>query len=499
MKEGAPPLITLRLSVMMFLQFFLWGAWYVTPYLFLGKINFSGTEIGWTYSVGPIAGMISPFFVGMFADRFFATERIMGVLHLLGGAIMLAAASYMGTTEPQPLLVNLIFFGHMLCYYPTLALTNTLSLHNMTDAEKQFPWIRVWGTIGWIAAGVFIGMLGWDADIKMFYVAGVAALVMGAYSFTLPHTPPPSAGKEVSVRELVGLDALILLKNPSYATFMLSSFLICIPLAFYYQMAGKFADSAGLASPAFKMTFGQMSEIFFMLVMPFFFARLGVKWMLFVGMLAWVIRYGLFALGADDRIAWMVLSGIILHGICYDFFFVTGQIYTDKVAPSAIRGQAQGMLVLFTIGLGMFIGAQVAGRVENHYTLALSNKPEDQARAKELNAQIKAIEETKVKPAQDKIEELMGLKGKPPHERFLLQLTGGDGQNSGEIAKLNEELAVHREERSRLVIQLVKWRSVWMFPAVFAGIIMVFFVLIFRDNTTSAAKAPTEEIPPPGH
>lgn len=495
MKEGAPPLITLRLSVMMFLQFFLWGAWYVTPYLFLGKINFSGTEIGWTYSVGPIAGMISPFFVGMFADRFFATERIMGVLHLLGGMIMLAAAFYMGTATPSPLLVNLIFFGHMLCYFPTLALTNTLALHNMTDAEKQFPWIRVWGTIGWIAAGVCIGMLGWDADIKMFYVAGFAALLMGLYSFTLPHTPPPSAGKQVSVRELIGLDALVLLKNPSYATFMFSSFLICIPLAFYYQMAGKFADSAGLASPAFKMTFGQMSEIFFMLVMPFFFARLGVKWMLFVGMLAWVIRYGLFALGADDRIAWMVLTGIILHGICYDFFFVTGQIYTDKVAPPSIRGQAQGMLVLFTIGLGMFIGAQVAGRVENYYTLDKSSDKADLAKAKELQEQIKAIEETKMKPVQDKIEDLMGLKGKAPHERFLIQLSGGSGKNADEIAALNQEVAKFRDERSKLVIQLVKWRQVWTFPAIFAGVIMVIFVLVFRDNGARG----TAEIPPPGH
>ncbi len=500
MKEGAPPLITLRLSVMMFLQFFLWGAWYVTPYLFLGKINFSGTEIGWTYSVGPIAGMISPFFVGMFADRFFATERIMGVLHLLGGTIMLGAAFYMGTNAPSPLLVNLIFFGHMLCYYPTLALTNTLSLHNMTDAEKQFPWIRVWGTIGWIAAGVCIGLLGWDADIKMFYVAGFAAILMGLYSFTLPHTPPPSAGKEVSVRELIGLDALILLKNPSYATFMFSSFLICIPLAFYYQMAGKFADSAGLASPAFKMTFGQMSEIFFMLVMPFFFARLGVKWMLFVGMLAWVIRYGLFALGADDRVAWMVLSGIILHGICYDFFFVTGQIYTDKVAPPAIRGQAQGMLVLFTIGLGMFIGAQVAGRVENYYTLDKSSAMADQTKAKELQDQIKVIEDTKIKPAQDKIEDLMGLTGKSPLERFFIQLAGSSGENAAEIAKLNLELAEHRDERSKLVIQLVNWRNVWTFPAIFAAIIMAFFVLVFRDNgTRGSGGAPEEEFPLPGH
>ena len=191
---------------------------------------------------------------------------------------------------------------------------------------------------------------------------------MGIYSFFLPHTPPPAAGQKVTARELLGIDALVLLKDPSYLIFMVSSFLICIPLAFYYQLATKFITTAGLANPAFKMSFGQMSEVFFMLVMPLFFARLGVKKMLLVGMLAWVVRYGLFALGADDGVTWMLIGGIVLHGICYDFFFVTGQIYTDNVAPKAIRSQAQGMLVLFTLGLGMLIGAQVAGAVEVFFT-----------------------------------------------------------------------------------------------------------------------------------
>jgi len=266
----------------------------------------------------------------------------------------------------------LLFFGHMLCYFPTLSLTNSLALHNMTDPEKQFPLIRVFGTIGWIAAGIFVSLQGWDASVNLFYVAAFSAIVMGLYSFTLPHTPPPSKGKAVSFSQIMGFEALVLFRRPAFLVFMLCSFLVCIPLAFYYQMAGKFIAQGELAHPAFKMGFGQWSEIIFMLLMPLFFARLGVKWMLFVGMLAWVIRYALFALGADDGVMWMLLAGIVLHGICYDFFFVTGQIYTDRVAPKEIRGQAQGLLVLCTLGLGMLIGAQVAGRVEEAYTPAAS-------------------------------------------------------------------------------------------------------------------------------
>lgn len=357
-----------RLSVMMFLQFFVWGAWYVTAYLFLGKIGFAGPEIGWTYSVGPIAGIISPFFVGMIADRFFSTEKILGVLHLAGAALMYFATTMMTQATPSPTSINLVLFGHMLCYFPTLSLTNSLAMSNMTNPEKQFPLIRVFGTIGWIVPGVVISYYAWDDTINPFLISAAAGVVLGIYSFTLPHTPPPGAGKAITAREILGLDALVLLKRPSFLAFMVSSFLVCIPLAFYYQLATKYVNQSGISNPAFKMSFGQMSEIFFMIVMPIFFSKLGVKKMLLVGMLAWVIRYGLFASAADSKVEWMILAGIILHGICYDFFFVTGQIYTDKVAPSSIRGQAQGMLVLFTLGLGMLIGAQIAGQVEAAHT-----------------------------------------------------------------------------------------------------------------------------------
>jgi nucleoside transporter len=353
-----------QLAAMMFLQFFVWGAWYVTAYLFLGKIGFGGEEIGWTYSVGPIAGIVSPFFVGMVADRFFSTEKILGVLHLLGAAVMCLATFAMTTDNPSPMLINCILFGYMLCYFPTLSLTNSLAMHNLDNSEKQFPLIRVFGTIGWIIPGIIISKMNWDDNIQPFQLSAGCSAVLGLYCFSLPHTPPPLAGKAISVREILGLDALVLLKRPSFLTFMISSFLICIPLAFYYQLATKFIMQSGIENPAFKMSFGQMSEIFFMVVMPLFFARLGVKKMLLVGMFAWAVRYGLFAFGADAKIEWMLLAGILLHGICYDFFFVTGQIYTDKIAPASIRGQAQGMLVLFTLGLGMLIGAQVAGQVE---------------------------------------------------------------------------------------------------------------------------------------
>ena len=415
-----------RLAVMMFLQFFIWGAWYVTAYLFLGKIGFGGDQIKWTYSVGPIAGIISPFFVGMIADRFFATEKILGVLHLVGAGAMYLATLMMGRAEPSAAAINLILFAYMLCYFPTLSLTNSLTMHNLTSSEKYFPLIRVFGTIGWIVPGIIISLvMKWDNTIHPFQLSAACSAVLGVYCFSLPHTPPPLAGKKIAIREVFGLDALVLLKRPSYLIFMISSFLICIPLAFYYQMATKFVELSGIAKPAFKMSFGQMSEIVFMVVMPLFFARLGVKKMLLVGMLAWVVRYGLFALGADDKIEWMLLAGIILHGICYDFFFVTGQIYTDKVAPTSIRGQAQGMLVLFTLGLGMLIGAQVAGRVE------------------------------------------------------VLHTSG-----TGDAA-------------------VVAWRQLWALPAMAAGVIMVLFGILFRDDVPAeqitesdvARGAMAEELP----
>ena len=355
----APALVRTRLSVMMFLEFFLWGAWYVSmgPYLFA---NDMGGVVGWAYSVGPIAAIVSPFFLGIIADRFFATERVLGVMQILGG-VALCAAPWAASQSANMFIVAILL--HMLCYMPTLGLTNTLAFHNMTNAQKQFPLIRVWGTIGWIVANFVISDRGWDISPNMFYLAGGSALVMGLFSFTLPHTPPPAKGQAFSARDALGLDAIVLLKDRSFFVFVLCSFLICIPLAAYYALAGQFVGEVGFDKIAQTMSYGQMSEIVFMLVMPLFFARLGVKWMLLVGMGAWVARYGLFAGAADENIKWMVLTGVIIHGICYDFFFVTGQIYVDNEADPKIRGQAQGFLVLITQGLGMFIGAQFIGKL----------------------------------------------------------------------------------------------------------------------------------------
>ena len=353
-----------RLSVMMFLQFFIWGAWYVTVGIFMGESGM-GADTHWAYTVGPLAAVISPFFLGMIADRYFDVEKVLGVMHLLGGVAILAAPFMSGS----PTVFILLLALHMLCYMPTIGLTNTLAFHNITDQEKQFPLIRVFGTLGWIAAGVLVS-LGLNAETSAipFYVAGGASILMGFFSFTLPHTPPPAAGSgSVTAREILGLDALAKLRSRSFNVFILSSFLICIPLATYYNFAPIFANDVELTNVAFKMSFGQMSEVLFMVLMPFFFRRLGVKWMLVVGMGAWVLRYALFALAAPAGTVWMIMFGIILHGICYDFFFVTGQIYVDKKSTADIRGQAQGLLVLITLGLGMLIGAQVSGWLNNWF------------------------------------------------------------------------------------------------------------------------------------
>jgi nucleoside transporter len=347
-----------RLSAMMFLQFFVWGAWFVTAGNYMLKAGL-GDAIGWAYSVGPLAAILSPFLLGMLADRFFATDRVLGALHIAGGAVLFCVP-----LAQTPVAFTGLLFLHTGCYMPTLGLTNTLAFHNITNQEKQFPLIRVFGTLGWIVAGILVSkVLHADETALPFRIAGGAGVLLGLYCLTLPHTPPPAKGSKMAMRDLLCLDALALLKKPSFLVFIISSMLICIPLAAYYAYAPVFVNATGLADPAFKMSFGQMSEILFMLVMPLFFARLDVKKMLLAGMLAWVVRYGLFALGAPDGTLWMILAGIALHGICYDFFFVTGQIYVDKETPVAIRGQAQGLLILVTQGLGMLVGAQVSARL----------------------------------------------------------------------------------------------------------------------------------------
>jgi nucleoside transporter len=362
-------LMSARLSVMMFLQFFIWGAWYTTIAVYMTTHGME-TLTHWPYTVNPIAAVIAPFFLGLVADRYFATEKVLGVLHLLGGLVLLTVPQASGT----PALFILLLLLYNLFYMPTLGLANSLAFHNISDQERQFPMIRVFGTIGWIVAGLFISFVlsGFvtilpEQTALPLYTAAGASILLGLYSLTLPHTPPSGAGQAVSIRTILGIDAFRQLGSRPFYIFIASSLLICIPLAAYYNFTQIFLGAAGVTNIAATQTLGQMSEVVFMVLMPFFFIRLGVKWMLVVGMGAWVLRYALFAMAAPDAVFWMIVGGILLHGICYDFFFVTGQIYVDKKSTPAIRGQAQGFLIFVTYGVGMLIGAQVAGNVYNSF------------------------------------------------------------------------------------------------------------------------------------
>ncbi len=444
------PTIRIQLSIMMLLQFFVWGSWYVTGPNYLSTIGFKAEDFGTMYSVGPIAGMIAPFFVGMIADRFFAAQRVLGVMHLGGAALMFAATTMMKSAHPDPGTINMLFFGHMLTYYPTLALTNTIAMKCMTNPEKEFPGIRVLGTIGWIVAGLALTWLKFETSINMFYLTIGAGVLLGLFSFALPHTPPTATGP-LRVSQIIGLDALVMLKKPSYLIFMMSSMLICIPLAFYYQITSRVVEMTGLPIGQ-TMTYGQMSEIFFMLVMPLFFARLGVKWMLAVGMLAWVARYGMFALGAPDEVRWMIIGGIVIHGVCYDFFFVTGQIYTDQAAPKEIRAQAQGMLVLFTLGLGMAIGAKVAGKIEAQHTPEAAR-----TFAAQVTAKGAAIDLIKPKLATATGAEKTALEA--------------------QVQTLEAEKTALRKSE----LKAIEWKPLWGKPAIFAGIILLLFLALFRS------------------
>lgn len=356
--------LRLRLSSMMFLQYFVWGMWYVTMGTFMmTHLKVGAVEVGSAYATFSIGAIISPFFVGLVADRFFPSQRVLGVLHIAGAVVLF----FVGKVTEFSAFWWLILL-YTILYTPTISLANSISFRQMDNPGKQFPAVRVLGTIGWIAAGLLIGYLELDSSSLIFHVAAIASIALGVLSFMLPHTPP-NRTNNASWKSLLGLEALVLFKSRAFLLFFVLSILICIPLTFYYNFANPFLNDIGVSNAAGKMTLGQVSEALFMLLIPFLFAKLGVKRMLILSLVCWILRYLFFAFGDADNAMWMLLVGIALHGACYDFFFVTGQIYTEHVAGERIKNAAQGLITFATYGIGMFLGSYISGYLTEQYVI----------------------------------------------------------------------------------------------------------------------------------
>jgi len=444
------------LSVMMFLQFFVWGSWFAT--LSSAMENNSLKDfIGRAYESVPIAAIIAPLFLGLIADRLFNSERVMGVLMLVGGAIMCALPYVAAQGKESADLFLWLLFGHVICYMPTLGLGNTIAFTHI-PSQQDFPRIRVWGTIGWIAAGLVLGAMGWSNTFNIFWLGGISSIVLGVMCFALPATPPPMRGEPMDIRSLLMFDAWKLMADFNFLIFAVCSTLICIPLAFYYGQTAPYLSQIGFAEPGATMTIGQMSEIIFMLLIPFFFRKLGLKMMIMIGMGCWVLRYLLFSFGAPNQITWMILLAVALHGICYDFFFVTGFMYTDQKAPKAIRGQAQSLLVFLTQGVGMFFGFRIMG-AGDFLGIPLSWRPGGYG---------VPVDSLKY------VEALKTARGESESLGFFETFTRMFSRELPET--LDAEL---------LNSTMNQWGEFWIFPGILAGIVLVIFGFMFWDKAKS--------------
>jgi nucleoside transporter len=353
------------LGIMMFLEYFVWGSWYVTMGTYMGEnLHSTAFQVGVTYGALAIATMISPFFVGMVADRFFAAQRIMGTLHLIGAVLL-----FLSTRITNNGSFYWIILFYSLLYMPTIALSNSVAFHQMKDPGRQFPWIRVFGTLGWIASGLILGNLEWEKSSASFFLASSVSALLGIYSFFLPNTPPKGKTADSTASKALGTEAFVLFRNKSYTIFFIAAILVCIPLSFYYGFANPYLNEIGIKNAAGKMILGQVSEALFILAIPFLFNRIGVKNMLLMGMTAWILRYAFLGYGNANGNLWMLYLGIILHGVCYDFFFITGYMYTEKKAGEKIKSAAQGLFTFATYGVGMFIGTNFSGAIVDKYKL----------------------------------------------------------------------------------------------------------------------------------
>ena len=359
-----PISLRIRLSIMMFLNYFVWGCWYVTIGTYLtSTLKFSGTQTGAVFGTTALAAMISPFFVGLIADRYFASERVLMTLHLIGAGLL-----YLVTRVNSFGAVYVLMLAYCLCYFPTISLVNSITLRYVKDSGRDFPLIRVFATLGWIAIGQIIGRLGIETSSRPFLLAAGASVGMALFCLALPHMPPQGQQKTVTLKGMLGFDALVMLKDRSYLVFVIASILACIPLTFYFSFANAYLNDVGVTNAAGKMTLGQVSEVGVMILMPFFFRKITVKTILVLGLAAWAVRYALLAYGNPADGVWMFYVAILLHGICYDFFFMTGQLYTDQQAPPHLRNAAQGFITFLTYGVGMFVGSLLSGGAVDLFT-----------------------------------------------------------------------------------------------------------------------------------